>query len=1697
MFGKSLRVSSLGLVGASLLASVAVQLPIAQSVMAAQPTPAHTRLVPDTPRTNVPRITTGEITDIAYIGNRVFIAGTFTSIRNNTTTNTTTVAQPSLAAYNIDTGLIDTAFRPVFGGGGVEEVEASPDGTKLFIVGRFNSVNGVTKRKVASINPTTGATITGFTANTGGPGPATSVEATNTTVYIGGQFTTVNGTARVGLAAVNSTTGAVVTAFNNNMSGGIGTNGTLTVQALVLTHDDTKLLVVHTGRQIAGQDRYGVGLISTVTNQLLPWRTRLWDENLQFVGGIQRAYAGDIAPNDQYFVVTSGSGGDRPPISDTAVAFPLNGNDNIQPLWVSRLFDSVYSVAITETAVYLGGHFNYMESPTAPDPWPGLDNVGYGQGQGLAGYGLGDDIVIRDHIGAVDPATGKALEWSPGSNSFEGNKAMLATPRGLFAGGDAGIQGGASVGRVAFYDFNSVPAAGPNETSIINPIEGRVKPADVPFVIDGLATAASGVNRVQIEVRNRNSGQYLQDDLTTWGAANTINANLASPGATSTAWSLPLTISGNNQFQLLARTFATNGTSDATKAIKKFETFGLADQTPDTFITGPIGTVVPTLTFTLTGTAQDDFGVNAITISARDAQNRYLQDDGTTGDTFNSFRSEPDVVGATAATWEYELILPYESAWVIQATAVDTAGQSDLRSAAVKKLVSATALAPTVAVTTPQLMNPPTANLPFTVAPGAPLTFTGSATDDQSLNFVSISLRNLTTRENLASDGNWGTDVIAGFYRISPLGIDAPSYNWSYTTPFNLKPGTYAFTVRATDNVGLTTSTANRGILTINAQVPGDAFPDGLLNVTGIITGLQTLHLDLAGTATDDKGVASVKVTIQDRVTRRYLQANNTFSTAFSLLPATLASPGQLGTTWTLPIDLPAQGDFDVIAYAYDTVGQQDPSTTGATARYQIYPGDTPPVFVDLLLSPTEGTVFNDAKIFVSGRLEDDQQMAAAQVGIVNSLGQYLSATGTFTSTLPSFRTAYLNSVGTPGSNFSYTTPAIPAGAYTVIMRGVDQHGLITTVPPERHVTVAVPASNLAPVAAFTVSCLANVCSFDGRTSTDENAPVLTYAWSFGQASALGTGPIPKRTYTGAGTFTVGLTVKDEFGVTGTTSQLLTIVEPPANVAPTPLINTPSCSALVCNFSAVGTVDVNLGDTITYLWNFGDASPTATSTLIATPHTFPAAGTYNVSLTATDGWLKGASIILPVTVSGVAVDPPPVANFTSSCTLLACTFTSTSTDNGSIAGVAWTFGDATSGTTNPVLHTYAGSANYTVTLTVTDNLGATGVITKIVPVSSVPPNPPPVANFTSSCTLLACTFTSTSTDEAGPITNFSWNFGDGTALGTTSPITHNYANGGNFSVSLTVVDVGGASATSTKVVPVTGPNTPPVANFTSNCTFLSCTFTSTSTDNVAVTGVSWNFGDATPAGTLTPVTHVFGAAGTYQVQLTATDGSALTGSITQAITVSAQPVGGTATFRAANSSSGAGAAASVAIPATVQAGDQLLFFVTVNADTTATTPAGWTLLGTQQDGTPDVRSWVFTRTATAGGGTVSTTFGAGTPKSTRIVVAYSGAAVPTVIANSVIAAASATTLAAPSVNVAANNSRVVRFWAVKTSTDGTAWSLPGAVTSLAATAGTGGGLVSSAAGDSAATAGASGAATATSSVASGKGIAFSVVVGPA
>jgi PKD repeat protein len=91
------------------------------------------------------------------------------------------------------------------------------------------------------------------------------------------------------------------------------------------------------------------------------------------------------------------------------------------------------------------------------------------------------------------------------------------------------------------------------------------------------------------------------------------------------------------------------------------------------------------------------------------------------------------------------------------------------------------------------------------------------------------------------------------------------------------------------------------------------------------------------------------------------------------------------------------------------------------------------------------------------------------------------------------------------------------------------------------------------------------------------------------------------------------------------------------------------------------------------------------------------------------------------------------------------------------------------------------------------------------------------------------------------------------------------------------VEFGGGSA---------GSNTAPIASFSSSCTGLACSFTDASTDaDGTVTGWSWTFGDGGSSSLRHP-TQTYAAAGTYTVNLTATDNAGATGTASEQITVS-------------------------------------------------------------------------------------------------------------------------------------------------------------------------------------------------------------------
>ncbi len=208
------------------------------------------------------------------------------------------------------------------------------------------------------------------------------------------------------------------------------------------------------------------------------------------------------------------------------------------------------------------------------------------------------------------------------------------------------------------------------------------------------------------------------------------------------------------------------------------------------------------------------------------------------------------------------------------------------------------------------------------------------------------------------------------------------------------------------------------------------------------------------------------------------------------------------------------------------------------------------------------------------------------------------------------------------------------------------------------------------------------------------------------------------------------------------------------------------------------------------------------------------AGTEPVPGTATqisgpgvDSQTWNARALFVYQADGQQTNPPPIPVADVQCTGLTCSYDSTGSSDpgGSIASVLWQFGDGVGSTsTDPVTsHTYATPGPRTVTLTVTDNGGATRSTTVSIDPQGPPVDTPPTANIaTASCNLLACSFTSTgSGDSQGAIT-YLWDFGEpGDADSSTEANpSYTYGSAGPRTVTLTVTDSAGQTGTATRNV---------------------------------------------------------------------------------------------------------------------------------------------------------------------------------------------------------------------------------------------------------------------------------------------------------
>lgn len=278
---------------------------------------------------------------------------------------------------------------------------------------------------------------------------------------------------------------------------------------------------------------------------------------------------------------------------------------------------------------------------------------------------------------------------------------------------------------------------------------------------------------------------------------------------------------------------------------------------------------------------------------------------------------------------------------------------------------------------------------------------------------------------------------------------------------------------------------------------------------------------------------------------------------------------------------------------------------------------------------------------------------------------------------------------------------------------------------------------------------------------------------------------------------------------------------------------------------------------------------------------------------------------LAMLVGCALFNSPPTAMVTAAPTagpspLTVAFDASGSTDSGTIATYAWSFGDGSTGTGVTTSHTYTLVGSFTAVVTVTDNYGATDTASIGITVSA-PLNASPTASFTatpaSGANPLTVQFNAgASSDSDGSIASYAWDFGDGDT-GTGITATHTYTTPGVYVALLTVTDDEGATDTTDQTITVTAPgNSAPVAAFTNTGSTgfllpITVTFDGTASydDDGSIIAYNWNFGDG-ESGAGSTISHAYDSFGVYTVVLIVVDNDGAIGSRSKTIHVKFQAI---------------------------------------------------------------------------------------------------------------------------------------------------------------------------------------------------------------
>ncbi len=405
--------------------------------------PAQPTVVSANPANWTPHVLDGIVNTIVPVGNQIVAGGTFTQVKEP---GGPILARTNLFAFDATTGAINPNFAPVLDGE-VLSLATDGSGTSVFVGGSFTTVNGQTNRRLVKLSIATGQRMT-FAGKINSGAGVYDMLVRNNKLYIGGAFSTVNKTTRQRIAAFDLPAGTLDpnlhVAFAGQHNG-----GTVRVHKFDITPDGTKLVAIGNFLTADGSARRQIAMLDLTTT---PVSVANWQTS-RFVNQCTSRFDTylrdiDFDPTGQYFVIgTTGAwmgGPGAGVLCDSVSRWRTSATGTgVQPEWVDYTGgDTTFSVAVTGTAVYVGGHQRWWNNPFSADR----------QGPGA---------VSRPGIAALDPLNGVPFQWNPVRDPRGlGVQALVATDAGLWVGSDTANIGGEYHGEIAFMPLeggSSVP----------------------------------------------------------------------------------------------------------------------------------------------------------------------------------------------------------------------------------------------------------------------------------------------------------------------------------------------------------------------------------------------------------------------------------------------------------------------------------------------------------------------------------------------------------------------------------------------------------------------------------------------------------------------------------------------------------------------------------------------------------------------------------------------------------------------------------------------------------------------------------------------------------------------------------------------------------------------------------------------------------------------------------------------------------------------------------------------------------------------------------------------------------------------------------------------------------------------------------------------------------------------------------------